>query len=60
MGTVCIHCAMKGMLEGKDTGTFPNETPEEHTRKHHPDPAAVQLERLELERKLADKLGVKR
>ena len=50
MPLVCIQCAMKAMVEGKQPPTF-EETNEEHMAKYHPDPAATQRERVELERK---------
>lgn len=56
---LCIQCAMKAMLDGKEAPTFPDETPEQHMAKHHPDPVAAKLERTELEKRLADKIGRK-
>jgi hypothetical protein len=58
----CIQCAMKGMVENKpswkETGAF-DETMEAHMARCHPDPKATQLERIELQKKLAEKFGDK-
>jgi hypothetical protein len=42
---------MKALLEGKAIPSF-DETPEEHLRRCHPDPAETARERAELERRL--------
>jgi hypothetical protein len=52
---VCIQCAMKALLADKVAPTF-DETAEEHMRKHHPDPASTQAERVELEERLMSHL----
>jgi len=56
MPTMCIQCAMRAMLIDEPSPTF-DETPEEHQRRVHPDLTATQIERRELERQLAEKLG---
>ena len=55
MPTMCIQCSMRAMLNDEPSPTF-DETPEQHQRRVHPDLAATQIERRELERKLAEKL----
>jgi len=55
MTTVCIQCAMRAMLNDEPPAAF-EETPEEHQRRVHPDLAATQRERGELERALAAKI----
>lgn len=52
---MCIQCAMRAMLNDEPSPSF-NETPEQHMRRVHPDPAAAQVERRELERQLKLKL----
>ena len=52
MTTMCIQCAMRAMLNGEAPPTF-DETPEQHQRRVHPDLAATQVERREMERQLA-------
>jgi hypothetical protein len=47
---------MRAMLDDQPSPTF-DETPEEHLRRAHPDPIATQVERRELERRLAEKFG---
>lgn len=57
--TVCIHCAMKHVVESLEAGRAPGrppffeETPEEHTRRAHADMPAALRERADLERRLA-------
>lgn len=51
MSTLCIQCALKAVVNGEQPQVF-DEEPEEHAAKYHPDPVAVQRERVELERKL--------
>lgn len=58
LGTVCIQCAMKHLVEkleaGDDPGAFPtfDEGPREHQQRVHPDQAATQAERDDLERRM--------
>lgn len=51
MSTFCIQCAMKAMVDHQIPPTF-EESPEEHLRRVHPDPAATQAERKVLEEQL--------
>lgn len=53
MPTICIQCAMRAMANNEPSPTF-DETPEEHQRRVHPDLAATQRERQQLERQLAE------
>ena len=53
---VCIQCTMKAMLEGKEPPTF-FETQEEHMREHHPDPERTKRERIDIERRLAERFS---
>lgn len=55
---ICIQCAMKAIVEGKKVPSFAGQTVEEHMKEYHPDPIATQKERLELERKYVEKLGL--
>lgn len=55
MPTVCVQCAMRAMLNDERPPVF-DETPEQHRRRLHPDPAAAQRERRQLERQVAKKL----
>ena len=55
MPTMCIQCSMRAVLHDKPVPMF-DETGEQHLRRVHPDPVATQIERVELEKKLADKL----
>ena len=57
MTTVCIQCSMRAILDGKPSPTF-EETPEEHARRYHSDLVATQRERVELERRLSEKLNL--
>jgi hypothetical protein len=52
---MCIQCAMRAMLKDEPPPLF-DETPEEHQRLFHPDLAATQRERRDLERLLHEKL----
>jgi hypothetical protein len=54
---VCIQCAMQALLNDEPPPTF-DETAEEHTRRVHPDPAATQIERRNLEARLREKFGI--
>ena len=56
MPTMCIQCAMRALLKDQPSPVF-NEEPAEHRRLFHPDQAATQRERRELELLLAEKLG---
>jgi hypothetical protein len=58
MTTFCIQCAMRAMLDGEPSPVF-DETHEEHMRRAHPDPVTTQIERSQLERKLAKKFREK-
>lgn len=51
MPTVCIQCSLKALAEGR-TVEFFDEEPEEHRLRVHPDPAATQRERVELEQRV--------
>jgi hypothetical protein len=55
MPTVCIQCSMRALLNDEPPPWF-DETPEQHQRRVHPDLAATQIERRELEKRLAEKL----
>jgi len=55
MPTMCIQCAMRALLKDQPSPVF-DEEPEEHQRLFHPDPAATQRERRELELLLAEKM----
>ena len=55
MAIVCIQCSMRALLNGEPVPRF-DETLTEHMRRCHPDPAATQSERRELEKKLTKKL----
>jgi hypothetical protein len=46
---VCIECALRAVVEGKDPPRF-NESPEEHMRRVHPDGGAQGADRAKLER----------
>lgn len=52
MPTMCIQCAMRAMVEGKEPPVF-DEEPAEHAARVHPDPIETLRERRELEAKLA-------
>lgn len=51
---VCIQCSMRAMLADEPPPAF-SETMEVHMARCHPDPAATQAERVELERQLAER-----
>ena len=55
MTTVCIQCAMRAMLDNKTVPVF-EETEIEHMNRVHSDPVATKAERLELEKRLAEKM----
>lgn len=46
---------MKALLEDRQPPVF-EESEEDHMRRCHPDPAATKRERIELERRLAEKM----
>lgn len=51
--TICIQCALRAVVAGKDPATARfDEEPEEHLLRCHPDPLATMRERAELELKL--------
>jgi len=49
--TVCLQCSMEAMLKG-ERYTPVEESPEEHTKRAHPDPVQAWHRRQELERLL--------
>lgn len=51
MPTICIHCAMRALLDGEQPPVF-SESPEEHASRMHPDPVENTRERKELEAQL--------
>ena len=53
---VCIPCAMQALLAGQPSPTF-DETMEAHLARCHPDPAATQRERKELERRFTERFN---
>lgn len=55
MPTVCLQCAMRAIVEKKPTPYF-DEEPEAHRLRVHPDLAATQRERVELEKTIAEML----
>ena len=53
MPTLCIHCALRALVEGEVPGAV-EDTPEAHLARVHPDPEATRRERADLERRAAD------
>lgn len=49
---VCLQCAMKALVEGREEAAI-EETVEAHMARRHPDPVACHAEREDLEDKLA-------
>lgn len=54
MGLVCVHCALKALVENRTPELF-DEEPAEHMKRLHSDVDAMLLERKELERQLAER-----
>jgi len=59
MPTLCIQCALRAMLAGAPAPSF-DESPEAHQARAHPDLAATQRERAQLEAALSAKLAAAR
>jgi len=55
--TACIQCAMEALLKGETYQPQPTETPEQHIARCHPDLAATQARRAELEKLMIEKFG---
>lgn len=53
MPLMCMQCAMKAIVEGREPATT-DESVEEHMARVHPDPEACQREREQLEAKLTE------
>lgn len=49
---VCIQCAMRALLDGKEVPRF-EEDPVAHMVAYHPDPVKTQEERRQMEQELS-------
>lgn len=54
MPCVCVMCSMRAQLADEPAPSF-DESPEEHLRRVHPDPAETWRERVRLVQQLVEK-----